>query len=554
VGREPAAARSPEGLEHVLRAAPAIAARSISKNFRLPHEKYTTVRDRVLHPLASQSFETLQALRQVSVEIQQGEFFGVVGKNGSGKSTLLRCLAGIYPVDAGAVAVIGRLVPFIELGLGFNAELAARENAITNAVLFGLSRKEAAARFDEMIAFAELEAFIDQKLKNYSTGMTVRLAFSVTVHVDADVLLFDEVLAVGDASFQKKCLQRFERLREEGKTVVLVTHDMDTVREMCDRAVMLHRGEVVEAGAPDAVAARYEELNERREPLASRRLPEAQAPPAENHSRHSSLLGPEPRRFGTLLGTLAVADFKLKYTGTALNLTWAAARPLAQFGALLLVFTALGRFANTIRHYPAYLLTSIVLWTFFHQGTSVAVSSLVKRSPLLRKLPFPHLAVPLSVVLTAFFDLCINLVIVFAFVLASGIAPRAGWLELPLLIGLLGLLATGFSLLLSALYVRFRDVEQVWQVASQTLFWLTPVFYVADSLPHGYRQALLLVNPIAVLLTEARHAVVDVQAPSAASVIGGYPFLLVPLGIVVALFVLGLAVLRRESPRAAENV
>ena len=240
---------------------PAIAAAGVRKTFKLPHERYTTLRERARHPLSRQRFELLSALAGVSVEVPPGEFFGVVGKNGSGKSTLLRCLAGIYPADSGQIAVEGRLVPFIELGVGFNKEMTARENVMTNAVLFGLSRREAAARFDDIVAFAELERFVDQKLKNYSTGMAVRLAFSTSVHVDADVLLFDEVLAVGDTAFQEKCFRRFDRLREEGKTVVIVTHDMDMVRRLCDRAMLLHEGRAVAEGDAAHVAERYEALN-----------------------------------------------------------------------------------------------------------------------------------------------------------------------------------------------------------------------------------------------------------------------------------------------------
>ena len=496
----------------------------------------------------------MYALRDVSFEVARGEFFGIVGKNGSGKSTLLRCLAAIYPVDTGTVDVQGRLVPFIELGLGFSPELAARDNAITNAVLLGLSRREAAARFDEMLAFAGLEDFAELKLKNYSSGMAVRLAFAVTVHVDADVLLFDEVLAVGDGSFRKKCVRRFEQLRDEGKTVILVTHDMEMVRGVCSRALMLHRGEVVDIGEPDAIAEQYDKLSDGDDRVAPRRAPDASAAPRPPTRRNPALLGPQPRRFGSLVGALALTEFKLKYSGTAMNLLWAVARPLAQFGALLLVFTALRRFTDTIPHYAAWLLLGIVLWTFFNQVTAGAVSSLSDRSELLRKLPFPHLAVPLASVATGLVDLAINLMVAFVFILGSGVTPRLAWLELPLLIALLGVLTTGVGLALSAFYVRFRDVDQVWQVLSQTIFWLSPIFYVATFLPLGYAKALVLANPIAALLTEARYAIVDPDAPTAASVAGGWVFLLVPLGIVFGSLALGLVLFSRASPRAAENV
>jgi ABC-type polysaccharide/polyol phosphate transport system ATPase subunit len=242
-------------------APPAVTGRQLSKGFRLPHQRYSTLKERVLHPFASSSFETLQALEDVSFEIKQGEFYGVVGRNGSGKSTLLKCMAGIYGIDAGELALTGRLSPFIELGVGFNPDLTARDNVIVNAIMLGLSRREARRRFDEIIAFAELEDFVDLKLKNYSSGMNIRLGFSVAIQVDAEILLVDEVLAVGDASFQRKCYEEFGTMREAGRTIVFVTHDMSAVERFCDRAMLLEKGHVLEIGEPDHVAERYREVN-----------------------------------------------------------------------------------------------------------------------------------------------------------------------------------------------------------------------------------------------------------------------------------------------------
>jgi ABC-type polysaccharide/polyol phosphate transport system ATPase subunit/ABC-type polysaccharide/polyol phosphate export permease len=532
----------------------AIEVSAVSKSFHLPHERYSSVKDRLLHPFRPASYEIFHALHDVSFDVKRGEFFGIVGRNGSGKSTLMRCVAGIYPVDSGSVSVQGRVASFIELGLGFHPELAARENAITSAIMFGLSPRQAAERFDDMLEFAELEQFVDQKLKNYSSGMGVRLGFAVAVHVDADVLLFDEVLAVGDASFRAKCDERFERLRGEGKTIVLVTHSMETVRASCDRALLLHRGEVVNLGDPETVAGDYERLNAGPKPRFPAVRSVDAAPPARQRARLLSQLRVDPRRFLTLVWTLAVSDFKLKYADAALSYLWAVARPLAYFGVLLLVFTGLGRFDSGIPDYPAYLLMAVMLWTFFLQATSSAVQCLTRRAPILRKLPFPHLAVPLSVVLTAFFDLCINLGVAFAVVLGSGIAPRLGWLELPLLVALLIVLTTGLSLLLAALYVRYRDLDQVWLVVSQAIFFLTPIVYVVATIPAPFDRLVMLVNPLAPILTEMRHAVIDPAAPSAADAIGGAPFLLVPLAITAGLLMLGLWVFARESPRAAENV
>jgi ABC-type polysaccharide/polyol phosphate transport system ATPase subunit len=240
---------------------PAVAVDGVSKTFRLPHERVHTLKERALHPLRRMTHEAFPALRDVSFAVDHGEFFGIVGRNGSGKSTLLKCLAGIYAVDRGRIYVNGRMSTFIELGVGFNNDLPARDNVMINATMLGLSPREARRRYDAVIDFAELRDFEDLKLKNYSSGMEVRLAFSVMMQVDAEVLLIDEVLAVGDAAFQQKCFDEFARIRREGRTVLLVTHDMGNVQRFCDRALLLERGEVVELGDPDHVAARYLELN-----------------------------------------------------------------------------------------------------------------------------------------------------------------------------------------------------------------------------------------------------------------------------------------------------
>jgi ABC-type polysaccharide/polyol phosphate transport system ATPase subunit len=241
--------------------APAISIDHVSKRFRLPHQRYHTLKERALHPFRANTFDVLQAVDDVSLEISQGEFFGIVGRNGSGKSTLLKCLAGIYRIDEGELTVYGRLSPFIELGVGFNMDLTARDNVMINAVMLGLTRKQARERFDSIIEFAELGGFLDLKLKNYSSGMLVRLAFSVAIQVDADILLIDEVLAVGDASFQQKCYEQFERLKKSDRTIVFVTHDMSAVERFCDRAMLLEHGKMVEIGEPGQIARSYQQLN-----------------------------------------------------------------------------------------------------------------------------------------------------------------------------------------------------------------------------------------------------------------------------------------------------
>ena len=255
----------------------ALSVRELQKAFQIPHEHVHTLKERFLHPRRRRSFDRLDALMDVSFDVPPGEMFGIVGRNGSGKSTLLKCLAGIYRADAGEIWLRGRVAPFIELGVGFNPDLTARDNVLINAIMLGLTPAEARARYDAVIDFAELGEFVDLKLKNYSSGMQVRLAFAVMVQVDADILLIDEVLAVGDAAFQQKCHDTLTRLRSEGRTILLITHDMQAIERFCDRAMLLERGTVIDIGPPDEVAQRYTELNFPSEPAEPERLGDGSA-------------------------------------------------------------------------------------------------------------------------------------------------------------------------------------------------------------------------------------------------------------------------------------
>jgi ABC-type polysaccharide/polyol phosphate transport system ATPase subunit len=237
--------------------AAAIEVERVSKTFQIPHEQRTFVKEYVLHPFRGTTYEQNRALQEVSFSVEQGDFLGVVGPNGSGKSTLLRILAGIYVPDRGSVRVNGLLSPFIELGVGFNVELNARDNIRINATLAGLTARELSERFDEILAFSELERFVDQKLKNYSSGMLVRLAYATAIQIPFDVLLLDEVLAVGDAAFQEKCFATFDRFKEEGKTIVFVSHALELMERFCDRVLALRDGRVLGVGDPEEMIDLY---------------------------------------------------------------------------------------------------------------------------------------------------------------------------------------------------------------------------------------------------------------------------------------------------------
>ena len=240
----------------------AIKVDNVSKVFKLPHEKHTTLKSSLIHFWdKKKGYEKQDALRNINFEIKNGEFFGIVGRNGSGKSTLLKILAGIYRPTKGNVIVNGKLTPFIELGVGFSPELTGRENVFLNGSLLGFNRNEMQKMYKEIVEFAELEKFMDQKLKNYSSGMQVRLAFSIAIRAESDILLIDEVLAVGDSAFQQKCFRYFDKLKNERKTVVFVTHDMGSFEKYCDRGVLIQDGVMTSIGEPYLLSAEYKMLN-----------------------------------------------------------------------------------------------------------------------------------------------------------------------------------------------------------------------------------------------------------------------------------------------------
>ncbi len=242
--------------------APAISVKQVSKSFKLPKERVSSIKGLFVGMFrGKRTYNKQRVLNNISFDIGKGEFFGIVGRNGSGKSTLLKLLAGIYSPEHGSIEINGKLTPFIELGVGFSPDLTGRENVFLNGALLGFNRKEMDAMYDDIVDFAELHGFMDQKLKNYSSGMQVRLAFSIAIKAQNDILLLDEVLAVGDEAFQSKCLDIFEQYKANDQTVILVTHDMEAVRKFCDRALLINDGHIMQIGNPREIADTYSELN-----------------------------------------------------------------------------------------------------------------------------------------------------------------------------------------------------------------------------------------------------------------------------------------------------
>ncbi len=247
---------------------------NVNKSFKIPHEKRNTLAENFIGILSNKKiiYEELKTLQNINLEVKKGEFLGIIGNNGSGKSTLLKIVAGVLKPDSGKVFVNGKISPFLELGVGFNGELTAKENIYLYGIILGLSRREIDTKIPEIIKFAELEKFIDAKVKNFSSGMYVRLAFATAIQVDSPILLLDEVLAVGDQNFQEKCYEVFKKFKKEGKTVLFVSHDSVSVEKWCDRCILLDSGKIKKEGNCREVLEYYrfgnskEQLKEIKEP------------------------------------------------------------------------------------------------------------------------------------------------------------------------------------------------------------------------------------------------------------------------------------------------
>jgi len=236
-----------------------IALEGVNKIFRLPHDRKTTLRQRFVSLLQRQTYEELYALRDINLKVDNGEFLGVIGKNGAGKSTLLKLIARVLEPTSGTISINGNIAPFLELGIGFQGDLTVKDNVFLYGALLGMSRQEIEGKYDWIIDFSRLERFVDAKLKNLSSGMQVRLGFSITVSVESPILLVDEVLAVGDMDFQQKCYNAFENFKKDGRTILFVSHDLNAIQTFCDRAILLENGEVKSQGEPDVVIAQYQE-------------------------------------------------------------------------------------------------------------------------------------------------------------------------------------------------------------------------------------------------------------------------------------------------------
>jgi ABC-type polysaccharide/polyol phosphate transport system ATPase subunit/ABC-type polysaccharide/polyol phosphate export permease len=530
----------------------------VSKTFESPLEPFVTMRERVAGGFKAREKQVLNCLEDVSFEVRRGECFGIAGRNGSGKSTLLRCISQIYRFDTGSIDVDGNVAALLDLTGCFNPDLNARENVMLNGVIRGLSRREARRRTDEILDFAELSQFADMKVRNFSAGMSMRLGYSIASHVEADVLVVDEALAVGDDNFRAKCFAHLQRLKDGGGTVLFVTHRMDELERFCDRALLLDGGRVRAVGEPGEIAREYERVNEGARPSApiegETEEEAARMASRKATSAHDALpLRRRMHQMGEQAFTMAQAEFKLHYQESALGYVWAALRPLMLFGVLYFVLSQVVSFGRGVHHYPVYLLTAIVLWTFFSEATSNALPSMVRNAALLRTVRFPKPVVPLATVMLALFNLGVNFVAVMAFVFISGITPAISWLEVPVLVVLLAALASGASLFISAAFVRFRDIGQIWTVSLQLLFYASPILFVSARYPESVRE-VLSASPLATVFTQVRHAFIDPTSASATGLNGFWLGLVAPLAVGGLVLTLGIRYFRHESPQMAERL
>ena len=246
-----------------------IEVKNVSKTFKIPVERRSQLKDYFIHPFKKAKYNTFVALKNVNFTVKRGEFLGIIGRNGSGKSTLLKVISSIYLPNKGDILVKGKLIPFLELGVGFNPELTAKANVFLNGAILGLTRDQVRSKYNDIIEFSELQGFEETQLKNFSSGMQVRLAFSIAIQAEGDIYLLDEVLAVGDLSFQQKCFDMFRKLKKEGKTIIFVSHSMGAIEEFCDRVILLEKGMIKGEGSAFNVVQKYSELSFGREEISS---------------------------------------------------------------------------------------------------------------------------------------------------------------------------------------------------------------------------------------------------------------------------------------------
>ncbi|HVC64807.1 MAG TPA: ABC transporter permease [Candidatus Dormibacteraeota bacterium] len=352
---------------------------------------------------------------------------------------------------------------------------------------------------------------------------------------------------------------------------MLVTHDMEVLRRHCDRALLLESRRVIAVGKPERIADRYEELNRRNygpsdldvsEPASGQNgglaqdsapAPAASAVAGGAATYRPVAVGDDLGRLGNVTSALAITEFRIKYQESALGYAWAVMRPLLFFLVLYAVFDNVTNLGQGVEHYGIYVLTAVVMWTFFAETVTGSVTCLKSSEGLLRKLRFPQLAIPLSVLARALLNLGVNSLVVVAFVVASGLEPRWSWLELPMLAALLATFAFGLGTLLSVAYVRYRDTYDLWGLTQQLLFFGSPIIYTAGRYPEQVQEVLSL-SPIAVVFIQMRHALIDPAAPTAADSVGGVAMLLVPLGIVAGVLAFGLWLFSREAPKVAERL
>ena len=299
----------------------AIKVENVSKYFKLPHDRANTIKASLINfARRKNGYDIQHALENINFEVRKGEFYGIVGKNGSGKSTLLKIISGIYQPTKGQVAINGKLTPFIELGVGFNQELTGRENIFLNGSLLGFDRKEMRSMYADIVSFAGLEKFMDQKLKNYSSGMQVRLAFSIAIRAQSDILVMDEVLAVGDSEFQQKCFNVFRELKKEKKTIILVTHDMSNVERFCDRVLVLDNGRQLKVTTPAEAASIYSRLNVEAEQLTEKKITGESSKKVENKQPQRQRWGDGGIRVKDVILKNSVKETKIFSTGEKFNM------------------------------------------------------------------------------------------------------------------------------------------------------------------------------------------------------------------------------------------
>ena len=499
----------------------------VYKSFDIYMDKANSLKEKMLFWNRNRK-EKREVLKDINLTIKNGEAVGLIGVNGSGKSTLLKLMTKIIYPNKGKIITNGKLTSLLELGAGFHPDFSGRENIYFNASIFGLTKKQIDSRLDNIIEFSELGAYIDNPVRTYSSGMYMRLAFAVAINVDADILLVDEVLAVGDQHFQEKCIAKMKELKEQGKTMVFVTHSLGTVKDFCNRAIWLNQGEIQMDGEPDPVIDAY-----------------LKATTQNSEERNNQInLVKDLYNYRELLKTNIKKDVGGKYKNSVLGVLWSFINPLLQIAVYALVFQVILK--SDIDNYTVYLCCGLIPWQYFSSVVLRGAATIIDNGNIIKKVYFPREILPISVVTSEGVNFLISTIIILGFVIFGGIGLSWNILWYFLIFIIQFIVSIGVAFIVSSLTVYFRDLQHLLGIFMQLLFYATPIVYAISSVPAGL-QWIVKINPMSYLIEGYRAIFYNRTMPD-------FQGLLIALAMGIVLCLIGYFVFKKLEKKFAEEL